>query len=306
MGGGRLDFVDISFFELDRLFAQSARALRLKKKRGRRREKAGGVQSSSSRSRTPVLRRPLRRLIPPFGGFTGSVQKIERTIVINGVPQAVDERLLYEHFSRAGTVMDVHILRNRSDIPTSMVVVEFEEDEAVTKACTTAFCEILNTMVQIKRADAQLNRNMPAPKRLATRHSFNQQVLSSYRNTETGPHMRKLHIKNVVSVVEPDEMQKIFKPFGEFEAFEMEKGKTECFVTYVNHEHAQNALQSMNGFHFVGQDLQITVLPVAQPSTAAPTEPDSLDLENDTDFGGAGGSTAPSRVDLMKKLLGSR
>ena len=70
----------------------------------------------------------LARLIPPFGGFTGSVplpaprcfthllghvdglslpsavsvqesnqvQKIERTIVINGVPSAADEKALFE------------------------------------------------------------------------------------------------------------------------------------------------------------------------------------------------------------------
>merc|ERR1740138_2062586 len=118
-----------------------------------------------------------------------------------------------------------------------------------------------------------------------TRSQFTQQVLSGLRTEGGGgptlpadaPSMRKLHIKNLRLVVTEDDMRGIFKPFGEFEDFQM--GPQECWITFQNHNDAQDAMASMQGFQLVGQELQITmqsteVTPV--PALPAPPKPETL------------------------------
>jgi len=314
MNGEALDFADITFFELDRLFSRSARALHRKLRRRRRKERKGD-QSGSSRSRTPQ-RRLFRggKAVPGFGGFTGSVEKVEKTIVVTAVPASADEKTIFKHFSKCGTVSDVRIVRNRQEIPTGTVIVEFVEDDAVARACSLPppHNEILGTSVQSKRADAQLNKGNPAPKRMMTRQQFTQHVLSGLKAggtsvaEVTGPNMRKLYIKNLRPVVTEEDMRGIFKPFGDFEAFQM--GTNECWITFQSHNDAQDAIGSMQGFQLVGQELQISVqqadnvLPVV-----APAPPENIDIKNDSDFGATGSAANPlhNRIELMKKLMTS-
>mmetsp|Transcript_76322 Transcript_76322/g.223793 ORF Transcript_76322/g.223793 Transcript_76322/m.223793 type:complete len:478 (-) Transcript_76322:49-1482(-) len=316
MGGDPLDFADISFLELDRLFTQSARTLRRKQLRKRRREREiKGDQSSSSPSRSPA-RRPLRggRAAPGFGGFTGSVEKVEKTVVVTNVPMSADEKTIFAHFSKCGTVSDVRIVRNRQENPTGTVIVEFGEDEGVTRACALPppHNDINGTIVSVKRADAQLAKPNPAPKRMMTRQQFTQQVLSGLKTGATvgetsGPNMRKLHIKNLRPVVTEEDMRGIFKPFGDFEAFQM--GNQECWITFQNHNDAQDAMTSMQGFQLVGQELQIAMQAAAapMPAIAAAPPPETLDFKTDSDFGatGAAGTPLHNRIELMKKLLSS-
>lgn len=315
MGGDPLGIAEISFFELDRLFAQSARALRRKQQRRRRKDNKGEKEGSASRSRTPP-RRPLRggKATLGFGGFTGSVEKVEKTIVVSNVPSSADEKTIFAHFSRCGTVSDVRIVRNRQEFPTGTVIVEFVEDEAVARACTlpAPHNEILGMVVQTKRADAQLNKANAAPKRMMTRQQFTQQVLSGLKTGAapggdlTGPNMRKLHIKNLRPVVTKEDMRGIFKPFGEFEAFQM--GNQECWITFQSHNDAQDAMGSMQGFQLVGQELQIQMQPAATPAPVAqPPPPETIDIKVDSDFGATGAGATPlhNRIELMKKLLTS-
>jgi len=312
MGG---NFADISYFELDRLFSQAARAQHRKQRRERRESRAHG--SRPSRSRTPP-RRPVRGAyaVPSLGGFTGSVDKVEKTVVVNGVPTSIDERILFTHFCRCGTVHDVRIVRNRQDNPTGTVLIEFIEDEAVVRACglPVPHNEINGTTVTVKRADAQLAKANPAPKRMMTRQQFTQQVLSGLKTggvtgvEQTGPSMRKLHIRNLRPVVTEEDMRGIFKPFGEFEAFQM--GSQECWITFQGHNDAQDAMSSMQGFQLVGQELQISLqasAPPVPPPTVTPAAPETIDIKNDSDFGatGTGGTPLHNRIELMKKLLSS-
>jgi len=238
---------------------------------------------------------------------------VEKTVVVTNVPASADEKTLFGHFIKCGMVSDVRIVRNRQDVPTGTVIVEFGEDEGVARACAlpAPHNEILGTVLTVKRADAQLNKSTPAPKRMMTRQQFTQQVLSGLKtgatpSGETGPNMRKLHIKNLRPVVTEEDMRGIFKPFGEFEAFQM--GEKECWITFVSHNDAQDAMTSMQGFQLVGQELQISVLAVIPPAPpSAPPPPESMDLKNDSDFGatGIGGNQLQSRIELMKKLLNS-
>mmetsp|Transcript_35349 Transcript_35349/g.53142 ORF Transcript_35349/g.53142 Transcript_35349/m.53142 type:complete len:365 (+) Transcript_35349:44-1138(+) len=258
-----VDFAEISFFDLDRLFSASARALRQKLKRKRRRVKGANDGSSQSRSRTPVRRffgRASR--LAPFGGFTGKVEKVERTIIAATIPPNSDEKSLHAHFSQCGTVTDVQILRTRQDVPTGIVVVEFAEDEAVARACNLPppLSEYLGQPLQVKRADAQVSNASAAPKRMMTRQQFTQQVLSglkSGQDSAAGPNMRKLHIKNLRPVVTEDDMRGIFDHFGGVEKFEM--GTQECWITFNRTSDAQDAMSSMQGFDLVGQQLQISL-----------------------------------------------
>eukprot|EP00425_Heterocapsa_triquetra_P023634 CAMPEP_0195100844 /NCGR_PEP_ID=MMETSP0448-20130528/64766_1 /TAXON_ID=66468 /ORGANISM="Heterocapsa triquestra, Strain CCMP 448" /LENGTH=317 /DNA_ID=CAMNT_0040136065 /DNA_START=50 /DNA_END=1000 /DNA_ORIENTATION=- len=317
MGGDVLrDFAGISFFELDRLFSKSARALRRRQKRQRHRDsKVDG--SGSDRSRTPPRRLLGRsgRAQTGFGGFTGSVEKVERTVVVAGVPLTADEKTLFTHFSRAGTVEDVMVVYSRFNKPTGTVIVEFAEDEAVTRACAMPppLNEILGIAVKATRADAQLKKSNPAPKRMMTRQEFTQQVLSGLKTgvgaEPSGPNLRKLHIKNLRPVVTEEDMRGIFKPFGEFETFQM--GTQECTIVFQNHNDAQDAMSSMQGFQLVGQELQITLQSVAvatppAPAAAAPVQDPNINLVNDSDFGATGtGANLNNRIEVMKKLMSS-
>merc|ERR1719343_2003030 len=108
--------------------------------------------------------------------------------------------------------------------------------------------------------------------------------------------MRKLHIKNLRSVVTEEDMQGIFRPFGDFEKFEM--GSQECWITFQNHNDAQDAMASMQGFQLVGQELQISMLAVVMAAAEKPPPPprapppEQMDLKNDTDFGAVGPAAA--------------
>jgi len=319
---GPLDFADVSFFELDHLFGQSARALRRKLRRKKRKERKEGAEGgSASRSRTPPRRVARARKVTAFGGFTGSVEKVEKTIVVTGVPSSADEKAIFRHFSRCGIVFDVQILRNRQDVATGTCVVEFQEDDGVTRACALAppHNELNGVAMQAKRADAQLlskGGGGVAPKRMMTRSQFTQQVLSGLKTglpalaagvDAAGPHMRKLHIKNLRPVVTEEDMRGIFKPFGEFEDFSM--GTQECWITFQSHNDAQDAMGSMQGFQLVGQELQISMQavekPVPPPALPAPPTQEKIDVNNDSDFGATGGAGNPlhNRIELMKKLM---
>lgn len=310
---------DISFFELDRLFTESARAQRRKQRRKRRRERknveaAGGqiVKKSLSRSRSPPRRLARLQKIAGLAGFTGSVDKIEKTVVAINIPTIADERILFQHFSKCGTVLDVRVVYNRLNVATGIAIVEFVEDDAVNRACllTSPHNEVLGSAITVKRADAQLQKGSTGPKRMMTRSQFTQQVLSGLKappSDTSGPNMRKLHIKNLRPVVTEVDMRGIFKPFGELEAFAM--GNQECWITFQSHSDAQDAMGSMQGFQLVGQELQITVqaveVPQPQLSLPAPPPPERMDLKSDIDFGGTGNLDNAGRLDLMKKLMSS-
>merc|ERR1711920_152806 len=95
--------------------------------------------------------------------------------------------------------------------------------------------------------------------------------------------------------------------FGDFDKFEM--GIQECWITFQNHNDAQDAMTSMQGFQLVGQELQITMqaVPVAlPPQMVMPPPPPGIDLKSDSDFGAtgaAGSNPLHTRIELMKKLL---
>lgn len=232
---------------------------------------------------------------------------------MQGVKEGVEEKVLFGYFSKCGEVHDIKILRNRYDNVTGIAIVEFESEESVNHASNLLDGQMLNGHVlNIKRADTQLVKSNPAPKRMMTRQQFTQQVLSGLKTgtgAETGPNMRKLHIKNLRPVVTEDDMRGIFKPFGTFEAFEM--GGQECWITFQNQSDAQDAMSSMQGFQLVGQELQISVLSavVAAPEEkpAEPKKPELIDFKTDTDWGASGASlnNVTNRMEIMKKLLSS-
>jgi hypothetical protein len=226
----------------------------------------------------------------------------------------VDEMALFKFFSKCGTVNDIRLVRTKGDAFTGVVIVEFVEDEAVLRACTLAAPnnQIMGSAVVIKRADAQIVKPGPPPKRMMTRQQFTQQVLSGLKTGtaggDSGPNMRKLHIKNLRPVVTEEDMRGIFKPFGEFELFEM--GTQECWITFQSHSDAQDATSSMQGFQLVGQEIQIEIQSVSVPKAPEPALPKitpKMDIISDSDFGatGVGVTNINNRIEIMKKLLTS-
>ena len=323
MTGSLFDLTDISFFELDRLFARSAKTLKRRQQKRKRREKRrneGEESSSSDRSRSPPRRGSLRmggRVLPQTGGFTDKVGLVERTIVVTAIPFGADEKILFKHFSKCGLIEDLQMIYNKKGEPTGVAIIEFSQEEPVGRAVALPppFNEILGQQVQAKRADAQVPKKDPGPKRTLTRQQFTQQVLSGLmKPSESQLSQKKLHIKNLRPVVRDDDLRSIFKPFGEFDDFLM--GNGECWITFKNHNDAQDAMTSMQGFQLVGQELSITMLSVApktdptnesgEKTTPAPeTKPKPLDLKNDSDFGasGTGPSNVHNRIEVMKKLM---
>lgn len=347
MTGELIDVAEVSFFELDALFARSQTALRRKLRRRRlkgREEAAGGDNRGRSRSPGGRAARGLvggwanhgsegRGGLPPFGGFTGKVGNVEKTVVVQECPAGVDERALWTHFAQCGVVSDVHILRDTHGVMTGVVLVEFDTEEAVARSIVTAGTpqgEIFGVVPKLSKASDQIPKGSGGPKRMVmTRQQFTQQVLSGFKSggnpSPDAASMRKLHIKNLRPVVTEDDMRGIFKPFGEFEDFRM--GEQECWITFKTHGDAQDATSSMQGFQLVGQELQITAQPAISATTVPPPPPPTsdillsnilgkqagvkrdtsaedanyLDLKHDTDFEvSVGGAT---RADLMRKLM---
>lgn len=318
---GLFDLSEISFFELDRLFSQSERQLKKKRDRRRRKERKNGAAESSSpeRSRSPPRRGQLRtggRSLPNTGGFVGKVERVERSIVVTGVPAGADEKTLFRHYSKCGQITDLMCVYGPRGDRTGVAILSFEQDEHVARAVglPAPFNEILGQPVQAKRADVQMPKISNQPQRALTRQQFTQQVLTGLKGgtAESGPNMRKLHIKNLRSVVREEDLRSIFKPFGDFEEFRM--GTQECHITFRNSNDAQDAMTSMQGFQLVGQELQITLMSVTvQPVPPPPPEPPkpkamaAMNLKSDSDFGSTGvsASNVHNRIELMKKLTQS-
>ncbi|CAJ1431495.1 unnamed protein product [Effrenium voratum] len=260
MTGSLFDLTDISFFELDRLFARSAKTVKRRQQKRKRREKRNADTSSSERSRSPPRRGSLRmggRVLPQTGGFTDKVGMVERTIVVTAIPFGADEKILFKHFSKCGLIEDLQMIYNKKSEPTGVAIIEFSQEEPVSRACALPppFNEILGQVVQAKRADAQIPKKDPGPKRTLTRQQFTQQVLSGLTKAPSdNQNMRKLHVKNLRPVVRDEDLRSIFKPFGEFEDFQM--GSGECWITFKNHNDAQDAMSSMQAFQLVGQERQ--------------------------------------------------
>jgi RNA recognition motif-containing protein len=256
--------------------------------------------------------------VPAFGGFTGEVEKVDKTVIVSCVPPAADEKALFTMFAQCGTVSDIQILHDRQMRRTGVAVIEFLEDEAVIRASLMGppLTTIHGSTLEVGKADTTLtqkNNEKPAPRKMMTRSQFTQQVLSGLKagpQSLEGPHMRKLHIKNLRTVVTDEDMRGIFKPFGEFEEFKM--GEQECWITFQNNNDAQDALGSMQGFQLVGQELQITMqsVEVALPPPMIPPPPPAPTLEQqmatDSDFGSTGGGDSAGRIELMKKLMTSQ
>jgi len=325
-----VDLAEITFFELDRLFSESSKAIQRKIRRKRRKNKLNNVEETNtnegeakakgdrpvSRSRSPVTAKRKFSKVIPFGGFTGCVDKVEKAVVVSGVPPNADEKAMFILFSKCGSVADINILENSREQRTGIAVVEFQEDEAVTRACMLGppLNDLFGSLLQVKRADVQVQADKPAPKKMMTRSQFTQQVLSGLGkapNATEGPNMRKLHIKNLRPVVTEEDMRGIFKPFGEFEAFSM--GTQECWITFQSHNDAQDAMGSMQGFQLVGQELQIamqSVEIVPPPPVVPPPPKETLEqqMAKDSDFGstGSGAGGAGGRIELMKKLMSSQ
>lgn len=246
------------------------------------------------------------------GGFTGVVDKLEKTVVVTGVPQQAEERALFRHFAKCGPLLDIRVVRNKHDVPTGTVIVEYAEEDSVNRACSLQppHSDFMGVPVVFKRADAQLTKKS-AQKSIMTRSQLTQQVLSGLKaggSSESGPNMRKLHIKNLRPVVTEEDMRGIFKPFGDFAAVKM--GQNECWITFETHNDAQDAMGSMQGFQLVGQELQIT-LQAAEPSFSVPAVPpppmrERIDTKHDSDFGATGTMAGMgNRLELMKKLAGA-
>jgi RNA-binding protein 39 len=316
-----VDLAEISFFDLDRLFTESHKALQRKIRRKRRKKQLSKAENkegaseaivevvSPSRSRSPPTKRLKFSKVPAFGGFTDEFDITEKCVVVSGVPPASDEKALYILFSKCGTVSDVQILANRLEQRTGIAVVEFQEEEATTRATLMGppLNELHGSYLQVIKTETKIEGGPQKPKQMMTRAQFTQQVLSGLKSAsgaaQEGPHMRKLHIKNLRPVVTEDDMRGIFKPFGEFEEFKM--GEQECWITFQNHNDAQDAMSSMQGFQLVGQELQITMqsIEVTPPPTMIPPPPaETLEqqMSKDTDFNNASGG---DRIDLMKKLM---
>lgn len=320
-----VDLAEIDFFELDVLFNESARAIQRKLRRKRIKNKQTksddntGVAIqliSPSRSRTPPTKRLKFSKVPAFGGFTGCVNTAEKCVIVSGVPPASDEKELYILFSKCGTVSDVHIMNNRKEQRTGIAVVEFQEEEATTRATLMGppLNELHGSLLQVMKTEMKKEEKNAAPKKMMTRSQFTQQVLSGLKSgsggAQEGPHMRKLHIKNLRPVVTEDDMRGIFKPFGDFEEFKM--GDQECWITFQNHNDAQDAMGSMQGFQLVGQELQIVMqsveiapLPPIIPPPP-PVEPLEKQMAADSDFGATGSAGSEGRIELMKKLMSSQ
>eukprot|EP00933_Yihiella_yeosuensis_P071473 TRINITY_DN79679_c0_g1_i1.p1 TRINITY_DN79679_c0_g1~~TRINITY_DN79679_c0_g1_i1.p1 ORF type:complete len:465 (+),score=96.31 TRINITY_DN79679_c0_g1_i1:143-1537(+) len=321
-GNNKIDMAEISFFELERLFQQSHRALKRRNARRKRKAKQEGDLSSSDRSRSPPRRGQLRiggRNVPATGGFTSKVEKLERVIMITNVPISIDELGIFRHFSKCGRIADMQLVRDRKGERTGVAVIEFEQESFAERACTLPedFLQIAGQTVKIARGDAQVPKRETKPQQLQNmpgmrgvvppppapqKMSFTQQVLANLKKEDSvAPNLRRLHIKNLRPVVRDEDMKGIFKPFGEFEDFKM--GICECWITFKSHTDAQDAMSSMQGFQLVGQELQIKMEPVAKEQQK---ESEILDLKADTDFGAnmAGGGMH-SRIQLMKKLMAS-
>ena len=253
-----------------------------------------------------------------------------RTVFASNLSTKCEERDLFEFFSKAGTVVDVRLIRDKyTRRCKGFAYVEFEAKEAVSKSLELAGQEILNQPVMVKSSEAEKNMQWEAsqPTRVQQRQPVQQRQMpgeepssslgtalvgnqgqpsTNDANGLEGP--VKLYVGSLHINITEDDIRAIFEPFGPLDFVHLQKepksgrSKGYAFVQFSNSGDGNKAIAQLHGLEVVGQQIKVAIANSKGREVGAGqgSAVENMDPEGD----GGLKLNAQSRAALMAKLAG--
>lgn len=253
-----------------------------------------------------------------------------RTVFASNLSTKCEERDLFEFFSKAGTVVDVRLIRDKyTRRCKGFAYVEFEAKEAVSKSLELAGQEILNQPVMVKSSEAEKNMQWEAsqPPRVQQRQPVQQRQMpgeepssslgtalvgnqgqpsTNDANGLEGP--VKLYVGSLHINITEDDIRAIFEPFGSIDFVHLQKepksgrSKGYAFVQFSNSGDGNKAIAQLHGLEVVGQQIKVAIANSKgrEDGAGQGSAVENMDPEGD----GGLKLNAQSRAALMAKLAG--
>jgi len=231
-----------------------------------------------------------------------------RTVFVVNLSTKLDERGIFQFFSKVGTVTDVRIIYDRNTPKSKgMAYVEFADKKDIHAALELTGQMLHGQSITVKMSEAEKNIAWEAEqaqkKRLGQTYGQGVPYIGS-----SGP--CKLRVGGLHLGLSEEDVRAVFEPFGELDFISMNKEDVaagafaSAFVQYKETAHAMLALSQLNGLELVGIPIRVSIASqgaqAAASTMAAPVE--SL---GELDEGGQGLKLdSRSRAALMARLAG--
>ncbi|PFH34216.1 splicing factor, CC1 family protein [Besnoitia besnoiti] len=259
-----------------------SRPMRSRSRERRRSRSPYGGRSGGGRGRSPNSRRDeamymrMRREREEMRREREEMQKKQRedeqkkkeveearrddlTVLVLNLCLKAEEKHIYEFFStNAGKIRDIQLIRDqRSGTSKGVAYVEFYTQESVIKAMALNGIAFKGQPLRVQASMAEKNRAARAAKQQQAGGAAESAVVSIPMRVYVGG-----LVDNLAKLSE-DELRMLFSPFGRITEIEVPKDANTgglrgyAFVTYASAADAHEAMQHMNNFELLGQQLRV-------------------------------------------------
>lgn len=165
-------------------------------------------------------------------------------VFIKNLDTAIDNKALHDTFAAFGNILSCKVAQDESGASKGYGFVHYETDEAASTAIKHVNGMLLN--------EKKVFVGHHIPKK--DRQSKFDEMKANFTN---------IYVKNIPSEVTDEEFRSLFEQYGEVTSAslardqEASKSRGFGFVNFVNHEHAEKAVEELNGKDFKGQDLYV-------------------------------------------------
>jgi polyadenylate-binding protein len=187
-------------------------------------------------------------------------------IYIKNLPTDVDDKALQVAFAKYGEIQSCKVALDDSGVSKGHGFIQYTDDEAACRAIEAAHLEELMgkplfVCPFVPKKDRQCN------------------------SKEAKKTQIDIHIKNVAPQTTDQEFRQLFTRFGKVRSISItrdENGISQgfAFVSFINHTHAEAAVEQLNGKEFMGKDLQMVLQRPDSPSQDDQTKKDEKTMRN--------------------------
>lgn len=165
-------------------------------------------------------------------------------VFIKNLDTAIDNKALHDTFAAFGNILSCKVAQDETGASKGYGFVHYETDEAASQAIKHVNGMLLN--------EKKVFVGHHIPKK--DRQSKFEEMKANFTN---------IYVKNIPVEATDEEFRELFEKYGDVTsaslARDQETGKSRGFgfVNFINHEHAEKAVDELNGKDFKGQDLYV-------------------------------------------------
>lgn len=183
------------------------------------------------------------------------------------IAQRLTDEQLGEFFTQAGRVKGAKIVIDKVTRRSKGVAyVEFYEQESVAKALELAGQKLLGIPVIVQPSEAEKNRLAAEQAAAARAHASGRESATALPlGTPKAEMFNRVFIGGIHYNLSEDDIQLVFKPFGNLTEVRLEQDETGRskgygFLRYERSEDARTAVERMNGFQLAGRFIKVSLV----------------------------------------------